>query len=170
MNHNHHNHNVHSVHVVDSSSKIGFWQKFKMSMSMTMGMDHTGLAGREMARLMEIDIRNKFFFSLILTVPIILYSPLSTEYLKLNLPSPLQLNWLLFVLTTPVFFYSGWIFLYSTYFAMKNRTLNMAVLIVVGFTAAYGFSVLLKKAIRCRNTNSNKYSHIQCSIFQSKIC
>src|SRR3989344_3026808 len=143
MNHNHHNHNVHSVHVVDSSSKIGFWQKFKMSMSMTMGMDHTGLAGREMARLMEIDIRNKFFFSLILTVPIILYSPLSTEYLKLNLPSPLQLNWLLFVLTTPVFFYSGWIFLYSTYFALKNRTLNMAVLIAVGITAAYGFSVLL---------------------------
>ena len=35
-----------------------------MSMSMTMGMDHTGLAGREMARLMEIDIRNKFFLLL----------------------------------------------------------------------------------------------------------
>ncbi|KKR35376.1 MAG: hypothetical protein UT68_C0004G0184, partial [Parcubacteria group bacterium GW2011_GWC2_40_10] len=60
-------------------SKMGFWEKFKMSMSMTMGMDHTGLAGREMARLMEIDIRNKFFFSLILTIPIILYSPLGTD-------------------------------------------------------------------------------------------
>src|SRR3989344_8062767 len=139
MNHNHHNHDVHSVHIVDSSSKIGFWQKFKMSMSMTMGMDHTGLAGREMARLMEIDIRSKFFFALFLTIPIILYTPLCTEFLKINLPSPLPIPWILFILTTPVFFYSGWIFLYSTYFALKNKTLNMAVLIAVGITAAYGF-------------------------------
>lgn len=136
-------HNDHTGHVMGDPSKMGFWEKFKMSMSMTMGMDHTGLAGREMARLMEIDIRNKFFFSLLLTIPIILYSPLGTEFLKINLPSPLPLPWLLFILTTPVFFYSGWIFLYSTYFALKNKLLNMAVLIAVGITAAYGFSVLL---------------------------
>lgn len=135
--------NMHAGHTMGNSSKMGFWGKFKMSMSMTMGMDHTGLAGREMARLMEIDIRNKFFFSLILTIPIILYSPLGTEYLKLNLPSPIAIPWLLFILTTPVFFYSGWIFLYSTYFALKNKLLNMAVLIAVGITAAYGFSILL---------------------------
>lgn len=134
---------VHAGHSMGDPSKMGFWEKFKMSMSMTMGMDHTGLAGRKMARLMEIDIRNKFFFSLILTLPIILYSPLGTEFLKLNLPSPIPLPWLLFFLTTPVFLYSGWIFLYSTYIALKNRMLNMAVLIAVGITAAYGFSVLL---------------------------
>lgn len=136
-------HSTHSGHVMGDVSKMSFWEKFKMSMSMTMGMDHTGLAGREMARLMEIDIRNKFFFSLILTLPIILYSPLGTEFLKLNLPSPIALPWLLFILTTPVFFYSGWIFLYSTFFALKSKMLNMAVLIAVGITAAYGFSVLL---------------------------
>ncbi len=137
------NHDIHAGHSMGDQSKMGFWQKFKMSMSMTMGMDHTGLAGREMARLMEIDIRNKFFFSLLLTIPIILYSPLGTNFLKLNLPSPIPLSWLLFILTTPVFFYSGWIFLYSTYFALKNKMLNMAVLIAVGITAAYGFSILL---------------------------
>ncbi len=137
-NHNH-DHHVHMM----TTSKMSWWDRFKMSMSMTMGMDHTGLAGREMARLMEVDIRNKFFFSLILTIPIILYSPLGTEFLKLNLPSPIPIPWLLFILTTPVFLYSGWIFLYSTYFALKNKLLNMAVLIAVGITAAYGFSVLL---------------------------
>lgn len=136
-------HSAHAGHIMGDPSKMGFWEKFKMSMSMTMGMDHTGLAGREMARLMEIDIRNKFFFSLLLTIPIILYSPLGTEFLKLNLPSPIPLPWLLFILTTPVFLYSGWIFLYSTYFALKSKVLNMAVLIAVGITAAYGFSVLL---------------------------
>ena len=134
---------VHAGHTMGDPSKMGFWEKLKMSMSMTMGMDHTGLAGREMARLMEIDIRSKFFFALVFTIPIILYSPLGTEFLNINLPSPIPLPWLLFLLTTPVFFYSGWIFLYSTYVALKNKTLNMAVLIAVGITAAYGFSVLL---------------------------
>lgn len=136
-------HNAHSGHTMGDPSKMGLWEKFKMSMSMTMGMEHTGLAGREMARLMEVDIRNKFYFAMALTVPIVLYSPLGTEFLGLNLPSPIPLPWLLFVLTTPVFFYSGWIFLYSTYLALRNKTLNMAVLIAVGITAAYGFSVLL---------------------------
>lgn len=136
-------HSTHAGYTMSDASEMSFWEKFKMSMSMTMGMDHTGLAGREMARLMEIDIRNKFFFALAFTIPIILYSPLGTEFLGLNLPSPFPLPWLLFLLTTPVFFYSGWIFLYSTYFALKNKTLNMAVLIAVGITAAYGFSVLL---------------------------
>src|SRR3989344_6050328 len=135
-------HKAHSSHTMSNAAKMGFWGKLKMSMSMTMGMDHTGLAGRKMARLMEIEIRNKFFFSLILTIPIILYSPLGTEFLKINLPSPIPLPWLLFILTTPVFLYSGWIFLYSTYFALKNKLLNMAVLIAVGITAAYGFSIL----------------------------
>ena len=40
-----------------------FWEKLKMGLTMTMGMEHGGLAGREMAKLMEEDIRNKFFFS-----------------------------------------------------------------------------------------------------------
>ncbi len=115
----------------DMGHSMSFWEKFKMSMTMSMGMEHTGLAGREMARLMEEDIRNKFFFSLIFTVFIVSFS-----FLKFS-------PWLLLVLTTPVFFYSGWIFLYSTYKALQAKTLNMAVLIAVGITAAYGFSVAL---------------------------
>ncbi len=124
-------------------SEISWWEKFKMGMTMVMGMEHGGLAGREMARLMEEDIRNKFFFSLVLSIPIIAYSPFAIEFLKLRLPSPIPIPFLLFILTTPVFFYSGWIFLYSTYKALLAKTLNMAVLIAVGITAAYGFSVIL---------------------------
>src|SRR3989338_7330348 len=133
----------HEDHEMKKTEELSFWEKFKMSMGMTMGMEHGGLAGREMARLMEIDIRNKFFFALILSIPIITYSPFSTEFLKLNLPSPIPIPWLLFILTTPVFFYSGWIFLYSTYKALQKKIVNMAVLIAVGITAAYGFSIVL---------------------------
>ena len=129
-------------HLMEPTLEMSFWGKFKMSMTMTMGMEHGGLAGREMARLMELDIRNKFFFALALSVPIILYSPLGEKFLG-KLPSPIPVHWLTFILTTPVFFYSGWIFLYSTYKALAAKTLNMAVLIAVGITAAYAFSLLL---------------------------
>jgi len=133
----------HHEHVMKSASKMSGWDRFKMSMTMTMGMEHTGVAGREMARLMELDIRKKFFFALILSVPIILYSTLGKFIFGFQPQSPIPVPWLLFLLTTPVFFYSGWIFLYSSFRALQNRTLNMSVLIAVGITAAYGFSVLL---------------------------
>lgn len=135
-NHSHHEHMM-------QDGAMNRWQKFKMSMTMTMGMDHSGLAGREMAKMMEVDIRNKLIFSLILTIPIILYSPLGHNFLKLSLPQPVPASWILFILTTPVFFYAGWLFLYSSYFALKDKMLNMAVLIAVGITAAYSASVYL---------------------------
>ncbi len=136
-------HSAHSGHNMKPISEMSFWAKLKMSMTMSMGMEHGGLAGREMAKLMEQDIRNKFFFSLVLTIPIILYSPLGEKIFQIHLPSPIPVPWLLFLLTTPVFLYGGWIFLYSTYKAFQAKILNMAVLIAVGITAAYAFSVLL---------------------------
>ncbi len=133
----------HSEHQLESTSEMSFWEKLKMGMFMSMGMEHTGLAGREMAKLMEEDIRSKFFFSLLLTIPIVAYSPVGEKILGLALPTPISAPWLLLILTTPVFFYGGWIFLYSSYKALQAKTLNMAVLIAVGITAAYGFSVFL---------------------------
>jgi len=133
----------HSEHKMKPADKMSFWEKLKMSMTMAMGMEHGGLAGREMAALMEEDIRGKFFFAFILSIPIILYSPLGVKIFRTSLPSPIPVPWLLFILSTPVFFYSGWIFLYSTYKALQAKTLNMAVLVAVGITAAYAFSVLL---------------------------
>lgn len=121
----------HDMHEMKPVAEMSWWEKTKMGMGMVMGMEHGGIAGREMAKLMEEDIRNKFFFSLILSLPIV--------YFSIIRPSP----WIALILTTPVFFYSGWIFLYSTVKALQAKTLNMAVLIAVGITAAYAFSVLL---------------------------
>lgn len=143
MEHGKMNNENHAGHMMKPVAEMSFWEKFKMSMTMSMGMEHTGLAGREMAKMMEEDIRNKFWVSLLLTIPIVAYSPLGKNILGLQLPTPIPENWLMFLLTTPVFFYSGWIFLYSSYIALKQKTLNMAVLIAVGITAAYIFSIVL---------------------------
>jgi len=135
---------VSGEHHMKPERKMSWPEKFKTSMTMTMGMEHTGLAGREMSKMMEEDIRNKFFVSLLLTIPIVLYSPLGKNILGVNLPSPIPESFMMWLLTTPVFFYSGWIFLYSSYIAIfKQKTLNMSVLIAVGITAAYVFSVVL---------------------------
>ena len=136
-------HSEHAQHAMKPVAEMTWWERFKMNMTMAMGMEHSGLAGREMAAMMEKDIRTKFWFAFILTIPIVAYSPLGEKILGLQLPTPLPAPWLLFILTTPVFFYSGWIFLYSTYKALQHRTVNMAVLIAVGIVAAYGFSIVL---------------------------
>ena len=139
MQHDHSN----MAHTMKPVAEMSALEKLRMSLTMTMGMDHTGLAGREMARLMEEDIRRKFFFALIFSIPIIAYSPVGQIVLGLHPPTLLPQPWILFLLTTPVYFYSGWIFLYSSVKALQARTLNMSVLIAVGITAAYGFSVAL---------------------------
>ena len=91
-------------------------------------------------------MRRRFWVSLFLSIPIVLYSPLGLNYFKLTLPTPLPANWLLLILTTPVVLWTGSIFITGTYYSLKAKKLNMSVLIATGVLAAYLFSVLLTVA------------------------
>lgn len=107
-------------------------------------MDHeSAMTNPAMAKKMEADMRRRFWISLLLSIPIFLYSPVGINILKLNLPTPIPVNWLLLILTTPIVFWTGSIFITGTYYSLKARKLNMAVLIATGVLAAYMFSVLL---------------------------
>src|SRR6266568_3292943 len=110
-------------------------------------MDH-GMMGHDMgdpamARAMEADMRHRFFVSLLLTIPVVLYSPLGINLFKLHLPTPFGIspNWVLLVLSTPVVWWGGWIFHSGAWRALRNRTLNMNVLVSLGVLVAYFFSV-----------------------------
>jgi len=106
--------------------------------------DHDAMmADPRMARFMEADMRRRFWWSLVPTIPAVLYSPLGTTLLRIRLPAPLPLNWMLFLLTTPVVFWTGSIFITGAMRALRRRALNMSVLISVGVLAAYGFSVAI---------------------------
>src|SRR5215207_8333358 len=97
-----------------------------------------------MVAAMERDMRNKFFVALLLTIPTVLYSPLGMSLLGLRLPHfGLGENVIMLLLSTPVVFYSGWIFISGSYHSLRRRTLNMSVLIATGVLAAYLFSVLI---------------------------
>src|SRR3989339_1326966 len=107
-------------------------------------MNHeSAMTDPAMAKEMEADMRRRFLISLILSIPIFLYSPVGMNILKIELPTPIPTNWILFLLTTPVVFWAGSIFISGTYYALKQKKLNMAVLIATGVLAAYVFSVLL---------------------------
>lgn len=96
-----------------------------------------------MAKEMELDMRHRFFVSLALTVPIVLYSPMGEMLFGVALPSFLPKNVLLFLLTTPIVFWTGSIFITGTYYSLKARKLNMAVLIATGVLASYLGSIAL---------------------------
>src|SRR5574341_383184 len=89
------------------------------------------------------DMRNRFLVALIFAVPIFAYSPLFTDFFKIVLPVPFGLNVKIFsfFLATPPILYSGWVFYVGAWRALKNRVLNMAVLISLSVLAGYLFSV-----------------------------
>ncbi|WP_425807331.1 heavy metal translocating P-type ATPase [Desulfitobacterium sp. Sab5] len=72
-------------------------------------------------------------FSAVLSVPImpLMYMPMS----KMTMYS-------MFVLATVVQFTAGWTFYRGAYHALKNRSANMDVLVALGTTAAYTYSVM----------------------------
>jgi P-type Cu2+ transporter len=117
---------------------------------MEMGIVDHSMMGHDMsdpamAQAMEADMRNRFFVSLVLTIPVILYSPLGVNLFKLHLPTPFGIspNWVLLVLATPVVWWGGWIFHSGAWRALRNRTLDMNVLVSLGVLVAYFFSVFV---------------------------
>jgi Cu+-exporting ATPase len=50
-------------------------------------------------------------------------------------------NWLMLAMATPVQFYTGWDYYVGAYHALRNRTANMDVLVAMGSSAAYFYSI-----------------------------
>src|SRR3989338_2685882 len=107
-------------------------------------MDHeAAMKSPAMAKAMEKDMRRRFLISLALTIPIFLYSPAGEGLFQTTLPAPIPVAWLLFLLATPVVFWTGSIFITGTYYSLKARKLNMAVLIAFGVLATYFSSAFI---------------------------
>ncbi|MBC8162214.1 MAG: heavy metal translocating P-type ATPase [Roseiflexaceae bacterium] len=97
-----------------------------------------------MAAAMERDMRNKFLIALLLTIPDVLYSPIGMNVFGLNLPTfGLSHDLIMLILTTPVVFYCGWMFISGAYHSLRRGALNMSVLVATGVLAAFGGSLAL---------------------------
>jgi Cu2+-exporting ATPase len=143
MNHGTMKHKTMNHGTMKHKTMNGF-QKFKMNMMMTMSMDH-GSGDISMMKMMEDSIKFRFFFSLLFSIPIVIYSGMGKEILKINLSTPFNLNnnLFLFLLATPVVLYGGWMFFFGAYNSLKIKKLDMSVLIAVGIGVAYIFSIIL---------------------------
>jgi Cu+-exporting ATPase len=77
--------------------------------------------------------RNWLIFSALLALPVM---PLM--YLSMTRP----VMYLILALATIVQFTAGWTFYRGAYHALKNRSANMDVLVALGITASYGYSLM----------------------------
>lgn len=91
----------------------------------------------------EKDFLKKFFISLILTIPIILYSDIFQELTKIYLPKFAYHEYFILLLGSIVFFYGGGIFLKGAYLEIKSKNLGMMTLIGIAISSAYFYSVLV---------------------------
>ncbi|GAA3166222.1 heavy metal translocating P-type ATPase [Blastococcus jejuensis] len=105
------------------------------------GGHHAGMSMADMAR----DMRNRFLVAALLSIPILLWSPIGREVLGFTVAAPFGLRDDVFslVLSLPVVFYSAWIFFDGAYRALRARTLDMMVLVAVAVGAGWLYSLVI---------------------------
>ena len=103
---------------------------------------HGGHGGMSMDAMVR-DMRNRFLVAALLSVPILLWSPIGRDVLGFDTAAPFGLRDDIFslLLSLPVVFYSSWIFVDGAYRALRSRTLDMMVLVAVAIGAGWIYSV-----------------------------
>lgn len=83
----------------------------------------------------------KFWLSLALTIPVILYADIFETIFKWSPPSFPGSQYLSLILGSIVFFYGGWIFLVGAWRELRARLPGMMTLIGIAISAAYLWSI-----------------------------
>lgn len=108
-----------------------------------MGHDHgsipMGAAGHDHHKMMVTDFRKRFWVSLILTFPILFFSPMIQNFFGFTFLLPGN-PYILFGLSSIVYFWGGWPFLKGFYGEMKTKGAGMMTLISMAISIAYFYS------------------------------
>jgi Cu2+-exporting ATPase len=89
--------------------------------------------------MMIKDFRKRFWISLIVSIPILLLSPMIQDLLGYSLEFNYS-EYLLFALSAFVYFFGGWPFLTGLVDEFKKKKPGMMTLIAVAITVAFGYS------------------------------
>lgn len=87
-----------------------------------------------------------FLLGVVLTIPLFLLSMGRDFGLVGHWAHEPWVNWLLWLLATPVQFITGWTYYIGAYKSLRNRSANMDVLIALGSSTAYGYSLVIMLA------------------------
>ncbi|MDN7242165.1 heavy metal translocating P-type ATPase [Planococcus sp. N028] len=88
------------------------------------------------------DFKKRFYVSLVLTIPILALSPMIQHFMGVDWRFGNDL-YILFVLSSIVFFYGGWPFLTGGITELKEKNPGMMTLIALAITIAYTYSTVV---------------------------
>lgn len=126
--------NITTAQIMDKVSSIGYKAALKQDRK-----DIASQRGEEITRK-----RNKWIISALLSLPLLWAMAGHFSFTSWIWTPELLMNpWFQLVLATPVQFVIGWQFYVSAYKALKNGSANMDVLVVLGTSAAYFYSLYL---------------------------
>ncbi|WP_163377756.1 copper-translocating P-type ATPase [Cyclobacterium sp. SYSU L10401] len=103
------------------------------------GSDHDKHSHHDHHAMMIRDFKKRFWVSLVLTVPILALSEMIQQWFGFELAFQGD-KYILFGLSTLLFFYGGWPFLKGLAEEIKDRNPGMMTLIAVAITVAYAYS------------------------------
>ncbi|MFK8793999.1 heavy metal translocating P-type ATPase [Planococcus plakortidis] len=106
------------------------------------GHGHHGHGGHGGHEDMVEDFKKRFFISLALTLPILAISPMIQHFLGVDWRFANDM-YVLFALSSIVFFYGGWPFLVGGIAELKDKAPGMMTLIALAITIAYSYSTLV---------------------------
>ncbi len=89
--------------------------------------------------MMIKDFRNRFYLSLVLTLPILALTPLIKDLTGFGWTFP-RADYVVFLLATILYFVGGWPFLSGLVKELKEKSPGMMTLIGMAITVAYGYS------------------------------
>lgn len=102
------------------------------------GHGHGGHDHHDHGDMVE-DFKKRFFISLIVTIPILALSPMIQQFIGVDWRFAND-QYILFVLSTFVFFYGGWPFITGGIDELKDKNPGMMTLIGLAITIAYVYS------------------------------
>ena len=101
--------------------------------------DHTGHH-----KMMIKDFRKRFWISIVLTIPVLLLSPMIQDLLGFEFALVPDFDkYILFALSSVVYFYGGWPFLTGLINELRQKQPGMMTLIAVAISVAWGYSTAI---------------------------
>lgn len=98
-----------------------------------------GQMGHDHHKMMIADFRKRFWVTLVLTIPILFFSPMIQEFFGYEFLLPGN-PYILFALSTIVYFFGGWPFLKGFWSEVKKGAPGMMTLISMAISVAYFYS------------------------------
>ena len=116
------------------------------------------------AREAEIhDQTRKFWIGVAFSLPLFLFSMARDFALLGTWSDALWGNWLMFALATPVQFYVGWDYYTGSFKALRNGAANMDVLVAMGSSAAFFYSLPVTVALTLGSTALGSHVYFETS-------